>query len=263
MELRKGKEREFHNLMRENEGRLDATRSNKKFYSITRQSKAFMTDWLLSRCRNKKVLDYGCGAGFLTILAAKGGADAVGIDISDISVENGQKEAARSGVTGNAQFKVMDCEALEFEDNSFDLIVVSGVLHHLDLGKAFEEMARVLKGDGAIICNEGLADNPLLRIYRRRTPHLRTEWEAEHIMRVRDLKLAKRYFGRVDARFYHLFTIAAVPFRNTRIFRRLLSLLEAIDSVVLKMPFIRSQAWQTIFVLSQPNKELFKQDRRN
>ena len=254
MELRKEKEREFHNLMRADEGRLDATRSNKKFYSITRQSKAFMEDWLLERCKNKKVLDYGCGNGYFTLLAAKAGADAVGIDISDVSVENGQTEAARSGLNGKAQFKVMDCEALEFEDDSFDLIVVSGVLHHLDLDKAFKEMARVLKPEGAIICNEGLADNPLLRMYRRRTPHLRTAWEAEHIMRVRDLKLAARYFGRVDTRFYHLFTIVAVPFRNTRMFGGILATLEAVDAVALRVPFVRSQAWQMIFVLSQPNK---------
>lgn len=254
MELRKQKEREFHNLIRDGGGELDAARSNKKFYSIVRQSTKLVNDWLRSRCANKTVLDYGCGDGYCTVFLAKNGARAIGIDISDVSVGNARKRATDEGVKGNAHFSVMDCELLAFGPNTFDIIVVAGVLHHLDLEKALSELARIVKKDGEVICHEGLGDNPVIDLYRKRTLHLRTEWEAQHALRVRDFKLIRRHFSKVDARFLHFFTIAAVPFRNTRIFNSLLTFLEAIDSVVLKLAFVRRLAWQTVFVLSYPKK---------
>jgi ubiquinone/menaquinone biosynthesis C-methylase UbiE len=258
MELRKRKEQEFHNLIRDDDGRLDAARSNKKFYSIGRASAAFLEEWLRSRSSGRKLLDYGCGNGESAIRAAKIGFEVTGIDISDVSVGNAREAVSREKLDGKVQFLVADCEALAFEDNSFDVIYESGVLHHLDIQRAFPELARVLKPDGEVICHEGLADNPLINLYRKMTPHLRTEWEAKHILRVGDLKLAKCYFGKVEARFFHLFTIAAVPFRNTRFFPGLLRILERIDSAVLRVPFVRTQAWQIVFVLSQPIKALFK-----
>ncbi|PYV32228.1 MAG: class I SAM-dependent methyltransferase [Acidobacteria bacterium] len=226
MEERKLREREFHNLIRDGGGELDAARSNQKFYSIVRSSKGYMDRWLYPRCHGKRVLDYGCGNGGFTCWLARNGAEVVGIDISDVSVRNARAAAAREGLDGRANCLVMDCEILAFGDCSFDLIVVSGVLHHLDLERALGEMSRVLKNDGEVICGEGLADNPLIRLYRRMTPHLRTAWEADHILRTRDLKRVKKYFGRMHSRYFHMFTIAAVPFRNTRFFGAILSALE-------------------------------------
>ncbi len=112
--------------------------------------------------------------------------------------------------------------------------------------------------DGEIICDERLAHNPLIRLYRKRTPHLRTKWEVEHIL-TNSLKL-EEYFGKVETNFFHLATFAAVPLRNTPVFKFILNLLEAVDRVLLKLPLLKWQAWQVVFVLSQPNKSLFKND---
>jgi len=254
LEERKLREREFHNLIRDGGGELDAARSNQKFYSIVRSSKGYMDRWLYPRCHGKRVLDYGCGNGGFTCWLARNGAEVVGIDISDVSVRNARAAAAREGLDGRANCLVMDCEILAFGDCSFDLIVVSGVLHHLDLERALGEMSRVLKNDGEVICGEGLADNPLIRLYRRMTPHLRTAWEADHILRTRDLKRVKKYFGRMHSRYFHMFTIAAVPFRNTRFFGAILSALEFVDALVLRFPFIRRHAWQIILTMGEPRK---------
>jgi len=264
LEERKKKEKEYHDKVRsiESIGRSDPEydfyTSNKKFYCIARSSRSFVDEWLRQRCQGKKVLDYACGDGRSAISAAKNGANVIGIDISAVSIENSRRNAIREGVDKNTFFFVMDAEALEFNDDYFDIIYENGVLHHLDLEKAYSELARVIKPDGEIICTEALRHNPFTHLYRKMTPHLRTKWEAEHILGRAELELAKRYFGKVEVKFFHLATLAAVPFRNSRLFNCMLEILDKVDSVLLGLPLIKWWAWQVVFVLSQPNKSLFE-----
>jgi SAM-dependent methyltransferase len=259
METRKEKEAIFHDIVRnknleKNSSEFSYLTSNRKFYSIIRQSWNFTENWLDERCQNKKVLDYCCGDGEMTILLAKKGALAYGIDISPVSVENARKKAAGEGLEGKANFSVDDAEKLSFENNFFDIIICHGVLHHLDVKKAFPELARVLKYTGEVICVEPLAYNPIFQFYRKKTPHLRTEWEAEHILTKKDIAVAKNYFGDVKLNFFHLTTLAAVPLRNSKIFKYVLGVFELLDDVLLKIPFLKWWAWQVIFILSKPKK---------
>ena len=256
MEPRKQKEREFHNrrveASQKDESIYQRLTSNKKFYSITRKSRDFIHQWILQRCKNKRVLDYCCGIGNFTCSIAKNSAQTVGIDISEMSIKTCRQRAIDEKVDQKVSFLVMDAENLEFGNGSFDIIVCMGVLHHLDIQKAYAELARVLKPSGEIICAEPLAYNPLIQLYRKMTPHLRTEWEAEHILTRSSIKSAKKYFGKVETRFFHLAALAAVPFRNLPVFNFILSILEAIDSILLKIPILKWQAWQIVFILSQP-----------
>ena len=73
------------------------------------------------------------------------GADAHGIDISPVSIENAKKQAENQGVSDKVTFHVMDAEATTFPDDHFDYAVINGILHHLDLEKAYSELARILK----------------------------------------------------------------------------------------------------------------------
>lgn len=259
MEERKEEEKEFHNFLRDlEEGTSEYKRytANKKFYSVTRGSVAFVENWLKNRCQNgAKVLEYGCGTGSFSFFLASLGAHVVGIDISDVGISQAREEAEKRGLAGKTEFYVMDAESTTFPDNSFDVICVSGVLHHLDRVKAFKEMARLLKPTGAAIAAEPLAHNPVIQLYRKMTPHLRTEFEAKHILHAKkDINLARRYFNGVDTRFFHLVTLMAVPFRETSIFHPLLAFMEKIDSVLLKIPIIQRQAWQIVLIFSRPKK---------
>ncbi len=148
----------------------------------------------------------------------------------------------------------MDAENLRFNDNYFDLIICSGILHHLDIRKAYREMTRVLKSEGKIICNEPLSHNPIFQLYRRLTPYLRTKWEIEHILSREDIKLAENYFGKVEVHFFHLATFLALPFYSLPVFNFLLSILEKIDSIILRLPLLKWWAWQIVFILSEPKK---------
>ncbi len=259
IEERKNKEAEFHDTLRheklkDNSLEFERLTSNYKFYSITRESQNFVDKFLIKNCSGKKVLDYCCGEGKISIFLAENGADAFGIDISPVSIQNAKAGAKKRGLK-NASFFVMDAEKLEFGDNFFDLIICSGVLHHLNIGKAYQELFRIINPGGKVICVEPLAYNPIFQFYRKKTPQLRTEWEAEHILKRKDIKLAEKYFGKVEKRFFHLFVLLAIPFRNVPfIFNPLLDFLGFIDSLILRLPLIKWWAWQIVYILSRPKK---------
>lgn len=257
MDLRKQEEQLFHNILRSDELKKDEKQydhytANSKYYSIDRGNRHYVYEWLKQECAGKKVLDYCCGDGRYTFLCAEYGANAHGIDISDVTIDKCRKTSAEKGLGSKTTFWVMDAEDMEFDDDYFDIILCMGVLHHLDLKKAFKELSRVLKPDGRIICTEALGHNPVIQLYRNRTPHLRTEYEAKHIIRMSDLRMAKEFFGDVETRFFHLATLAAVPFRNMPFFSGMLSLLEGVDRILLKIPLIRTQSWMVVFELSKP-----------
>ena len=253
---RKDQEREFHDALRgvhKTDPRLTA---NKKWYAIGRSNHAFSMERLARACQGRRVLDYCCGDGENGLFAAAHGAtEVVGIDISPVSVMDATRKAQERGLAGRVRFEVMDGEAMTFPTGHFDVIIVAGVLHHLDLDAAYRELARVLADDGAVLGGEALCHNLIIRWYRRLTPHLRTAWESEHILGRREILRARRYFDvvRVD-RFFHLATLAAVPFRNTPVFPAVLTALEHVDRIVLRLPGIRWQAWQGMFTLTQPKR---------
>ncbi len=257
LERRKVEEKSFHDQLMglaQSDPNYAFYTSNRKFYSITRASQAFVRGWLRQRCAGKRVLDYGCGDAHPSFFCAEHGAETVGIDVSEISVQNAKAEAVRKGIADHTRFLVADCEATGFKDSQFDLICVSGVLHHLDLRRAFAEMARVLRPRGEVICSEPLAHNPIFSLYRKMTPHLRTAWETEHLITRHDLTLVGEYFDHVEARCFHLATLAAVPFRSCLGFKHLPGVLESIDSVVLTLPVVKWLAWQVVFTLGGPRK---------
>jgi SAM-dependent methyltransferase len=227
--------------------------SNIKYYSITHASEAYQYQWLQERCKpGVNVLDFGCGNGENGIFAAQQGADVIGIDISPEGVDNANLNAEQMGVASNCKFVVMDGENMHFRDNTFDLAVEYGVLHHVDLDRAMSELSRVLKPNGKMICVEALRHNPIIHYYRKKTPHLRTQWEYEHILGVQDLDVVRCYFGEIDVRFFHLAALAAVPLRKTRLFHPARNFFDKIDALLLRNQIIGKFGWIMIFIIGKP-----------
>jgi SAM-dependent methyltransferase len=85
---------------------------------------------------NKKVVDIGCGYGRTREVVESLGGEWVGVEPFE----------------GGAHTVVGDAENLPFEDESFDVAIMDAVLEHIpDAGKAFAEVARVLKPGGVFI----------------------------------------------------------------------------------------------------------------
>jgi SAM-dependent methyltransferase len=219
-----------------------------KFYAITSSSFDYYHHQVLDDVSGKALLEYGCGTGSSAFEAAAAGADATGIDISPVAIEMGAKTAEMRGLSEHAHFKVMNAESLDFPDASFDRVCGSGILHHLDLDKAYREIARVLRPNGYGIFLEPLGHNPLINWYRRRTPDMRTE--DEHPLLKHDLTHARRCFGRVRARYFHLAALGAVPLRHSALFKPAVAIGECIDRVLLaSVSPLRNQAWMVVVAL--------------
>jgi protein-L-isoaspartate(D-aspartate) O-methyltransferase len=88
-----------------------------------------------------KILDVGCGKGFLLYDLKKEipGLEVKGIDISEYALEHAKEEIKPFLQFGNAV-------ELPFEDNSFDLVISLNTIHNLycfDMLRALKEIERV------------------------------------------------------------------------------------------------------------------------
>ena len=98
-----------------------------------------------------QVLDAGCGTGEQALLAASSGADALGVDISPLAIEQARGKAATRGV--KARFEVADALSLGDLGLSFDTIIDSGLFHVLDddnRARYVSSLASVLRPGGRL-----------------------------------------------------------------------------------------------------------------
>jgi len=216
----------------------------------------FCYQYLKDKCHNKKLLDYGCGNGIHSIFPAKCGVEVIGIDLSESFLKIAKERAEREGVEDKIRFLKMDCEKMEFPDNSFDIIFDGGTFSSLDFKMAIPELARVLKPEGFLLGIETFGHNPFTNLKRKlnRVMGKRTEWAASHIFQMKDLELVKNYFNKIEVEYFHLISWAAFPFLNLPGGKILLNFLEIIDRGLLKIHFLRKYAFKVVFIFSQPKK---------
>jgi len=98
-----------------------------------------------------RLLDVAAGTGALSIPAARLGAQVVATDISPAMIERLQARARAEGLA-NVEGRVMDAHALEFDDDTFDVVASqAGVSLIPDLGLGLREMVRAAKPGGRVL----------------------------------------------------------------------------------------------------------------
>ncbi len=93
-----------------------------------------------------RLLDAGCGAGLLALLASLRGAQVAALDAAP-----GLVAIARRRLPG-AEVREGDLEALPFADASFDAVTaVNSVFYAADMAAAMRELARVVQPGGRVV----------------------------------------------------------------------------------------------------------------
>lgn len=98
----------------------------------------------------RRVLDVGCGNGYVLSKYAREGAEVYGVDLTRTAVELSARRFELLGLRG--RFSVGNAEGLPFPERTFDCVCAMGVLHHTPSpAKAVDEIFRVLKAGGRLI----------------------------------------------------------------------------------------------------------------
>jgi len=120
-----------------------------------------------------RVLDIATGTGNAAILAAKAGADVVGIDIAPELFDDAEARADELGL--QIQWREGDAEALPYRDGVFDRVVSSfGVMFAPRHHRAARELVRVLRPGGRFALSSWISRGVVDVVYQAfdGLPHL-------------------------------------------------------------------------------------------
>ena len=218
--------------------------------------------------RGKRVLDLGCGSGEAAVFFALHGAEVTGADVSGEMLHVADALAAHHGVSIRT-VKIL-AEGMPFADEEFDCVYGNGLLHHVELEPAIQEIRRVLKSGGRAVFIEPLAHNPAIHLYRRLARAVRTPTEQPFHMRHFDL--VRRYFPSCDHRefwllslgiFAYYYLIERIDPGVDRYWRRIIRdgwrvqrafrVLQGLDTALLRLlPGLRRWCWNTVIVVEKP-----------
>jgi 2-polyprenyl-3-methyl-5-hydroxy-6-metoxy-1,4-benzoquinol methylase len=157
---------------------------------IDRASKRFWE--LVGHPTDQTILDFGCGDGWLSVSLAKKGNRLHGFDLSASLVSRARQLAEEARVADRATFREMAAETLDYPDASFDLVIGTSILHHVELEVTLQRLRRVLKPGGRAIFLEPLNQNIALKLWRLMTPWRRTK--TERAFTSGDVAAVIRYF---------------------------------------------------------------------
>lgn len=210
-------------------------------YETNSAVRKYINSWLKNNVKGKVVLDLACGSGEITKQIHKYGAKiSIGTDLAPITIENNKSK--RTSSQKNIFYILDDAENMTIPNNSIDVVICSGMLHHVVLEKAIREINRVLKPGGQVFAIEALKHNPIFNLYRKMTPSARTHWESAHILGIKEAKIINQVIPVKKIKFWQLFSILAIIFPK-KIRGCALLFLNFIDKIVLNIPLINRMAW--------------------
>lgn len=188
------------------------------------------------------ILDVGCGDGTFTLelLERVSPAKIVGFDIAQKAIEKAKLKITKE-TYGKLEFKVCSVNQVEnfFYGSSYDLVIVRGVVHHLENP---EELIRQLSGFiPNILILEPNGYNPILKIIERTSPYHISHQEKSYAPQFIN-RMFEGYGYRI--RFHKFFGI--VPYFCKPYIARALKI---VGPVVEKIPFFKRFLCGTYIVL--------------
>ena len=219
-------------------------------YETNSAVRNYINSWLMRNVKEKVVLDLACGSGEITKQIHKFGAKiSIGTDLAPITIENNKSH--RTSAQKNIFFILDDAEKMTIPNDTIDIVICSGMLHHVVLEKAISEINRVLKPGGQVFAIEALKHNPIFNLYRKMTPGARTHWESAHILGIQEAKIINKIIPVKKIKYWQLFSILAIFFPK-KIRGITLLFLNYIDRIILSIPYINRMAWIFTIELEKP-----------
>jgi ubiquinone/menaquinone biosynthesis C-methylase UbiE len=221
----------------------------------------------LGDVRGKYLLDLGCGAGENSVYFASQGARCVAADYSPGMVEVALKLAEANGVEVTGQ--VTNAMAMQFPDNTFDIVYASNLLHHIpDPSLTIREAHRILKPGGQFCFWDPLKHNPVINVYRRMATEVRTEDETPlDINLVREIKTQfthtafDTFWIATLWIFLQFYLIERVNPNQERYWKKIILeherlrptylRLESLDRLLKRLPWLKRYAWNLAVVATK------------
>ena len=153
----------------------------------------------------KKILDVGAGLGESSVYFALQGAKVTTVDVSPGMVETALRLAGQYGV--ELEGIVSAGEVLRLPSERYDIVYLANTIHHVqNRDLLFEQVRSALKPGGQFFSWDPIAYNPVIEMYRRMATTKRTPDESP--LTLADLKLARKYFARVQHREFWISTLS-------------------------------------------------------
>lgn len=134
------------------------------FTNVIRRREVDLIKSELQAVKPKRILDFGCGAGWLSKILTSYNCEVVRIDLSHVLIKRAKRAAPM------VTFVVADGMNLPFGDGAFDAVVSIATLHHVEARKGLKEVRRVSKNRGMLMLMEPNKLNPLSAIGRKLFP---------------------------------------------------------------------------------------------
>lgn len=170
-----------------------------------------------------RILDFGCGSGWTSIMLAQMGAEVVGMDIAPRAIDLANLSADKMldpAQRARCSFQTFSGDKFPFENSSFDIVMIFDAFHHLpNPSHVLHEIVRVLGTHGRF----GFAEPGV-----GHSEHEHSASEMEHGILEQDLDLEQVFRTGIAAGFRDLEIlipgihpdVTTLPMKRTRWFLR-------------------------------------------
>ncbi len=180
----------------------------------------------------ERVLDAGCGMGGTSVrIAGRTGADVVGIDLDEDSLEYARKLAQSEGVEEKTRFQQRDFEKFSYENSDFDVILgIESICYSSDKESFLQAAKKGLKKGGRIAVSDGFRRKKELTRHEEKTVRELLEgWAIEEVPSLNEFhdKLQRTGFRNIEmvdlkkevlptSRYLHRLSIGSPTFRRLK-----------------------------------------------
>jgi ubiquinone/menaquinone biosynthesis C-methylase UbiE len=121
---------------------------------VFQERSSFVLKWIdeLSLPQGSRLLDIGCGPGWVSIAFAERGFCVSSVDSAHAMIETTRRNVSASAKDELVNVSVGDAHRLAFDDETFSVVMALGLLSYLDSPEqAIREMARVTRPGGYVV----------------------------------------------------------------------------------------------------------------